>query len=42
MITEQEKEIEQALLINMQLIAEYSNDIVNDMNNLVLESQTFF
>jgi hypothetical protein len=34
-----EKEIEKALLYNMQLITEYSNNIINDMNVLTLEIQ---
>lgn len=35
-----QNEIENALLYNMQLIAEYSNDIMNDMNELTFEIQT--
>jgi len=41
MITQKEKEIEIALFANMQLIAEYSNDIINDMNSITLEIQQF-
>jgi hypothetical protein len=38
---EQNNEIEIALLVNMQLIAEYSNDVINDMNSITLEIQQF-
>jgi hypothetical protein len=38
-IMQEENEIEKALLFNMQLIAEYSNNIINDMNVLTLEIQ---
>jgi hypothetical protein len=34
-----EKEIEIALLYNMQLITEHSNNVVNDINDLTLEIQ---